>query len=93
LQQVIDALSVKTAGSSLDSMNFVSLSQKELGEIGAVLAGYAGDKSSLGTIQYGGSHVVTSSQLESFSRRDCPYAKELAQNLHMPLSANETGPP
>jgi hypothetical protein len=32
-------------------MNFVSLSQKELGEVGAVLAGYAGDKSSLGTIQ------------------------------------------
>ena len=46
LVEVIDAVGVEQRGAALDAVHLVSLVEQELGEIGAVLAGDAGDQSS-----------------------------------------------
>jgi hypothetical protein len=48
LVQVIDAVGVKQAGAALDAVDGVALVQQEFGEVGAVLAGDAGDECSFG---------------------------------------------
>ena len=47
LVQVIDAVGVEERGAALDAVHLVALVEQELGEIGAVLAGDAGDQSNL----------------------------------------------
>jgi hypothetical protein len=44
LVQVVDARGVEARGSALDAMHLVALLQQEFGQIGAVLAGDAGDE-------------------------------------------------
>ena len=43
LVEVVDAVGVEQRGAALDAVNLVALLEQELGEIGAVLAGDAGD--------------------------------------------------
>ena len=45
--QVIDAIGVERRGAALDAVDFVTLLEQQLGEIGAVLAGDAGDQRAL----------------------------------------------
>jgi hypothetical protein len=44
LVQVVDAVSVEERGPALDAVHRVALVEQELGEVGAVLAGDAGDE-------------------------------------------------
>ena len=44
LVQVVDAIGVEQRGAALDAVDFVALVQQEFGEVGAVLAGDAGDE-------------------------------------------------
>ena len=44
LVQVIDAVGIEQRRAALDTMNFIALVEQELGEIGAILAGDAGDQ-------------------------------------------------
>src|ERR1700722_2137727 len=46
LVEMVDAVGVQQGSAALDAVHFVPLFQKELGEVGAVLTGYAGDQSS-----------------------------------------------
>ena len=43
LVQVVDAVGVEQGSAALDAVDFVALFQQEFGEVGAVLAGDAGD--------------------------------------------------
>jgi hypothetical protein len=43
LVQVVDAVGVEHAGAALDAVHLVALLQQEFGQVGAVLAGDAGD--------------------------------------------------
>ena len=43
LVQVVDAVGVEQAGAALDAMHDVAFLQQERGQVGAVLAGDAGD--------------------------------------------------
>ena len=45
LVEVVDALGVEGRGAALDAVDLVALGEQELGEVGAVLAGDAGDQS------------------------------------------------
>ena len=45
LVEVVDAVGVEQRGAAFDAMHFVAFAQQEFGEIGAVLAGDAGDES------------------------------------------------
>jgi hypothetical protein len=47
---VIDALGVKQRGTALDAADFLAFGQKKLSEVGAVLAGDAGDEGLLGHV-------------------------------------------
>jgi hypothetical protein len=44
LVEVIDAVGIEQRGATLDAMHLVALVEQELGEIGTVLAGHAGDQ-------------------------------------------------
>jgi len=44
LVQVVDALRVEARGAALDAVHLVALGEQELGEVGAILAGDAGDE-------------------------------------------------
>ena len=44
LVQVINAIRIERRGAALDAVDFISLVEKELGEIGAVLPGHPSDK-------------------------------------------------
>jgi hypothetical protein len=44
LIEVIDAVGIEERTPALEAMDFVTLGQEELGEVGAVLAGDSGDK-------------------------------------------------
>ena len=44
LVQVVDALGVEQRRAALDAVHHVALAEQELGEVGAVLAGDAGDQ-------------------------------------------------
>ena len=46
LIQVVDAVGIQQGSAALDAMHFVPLFEQELGEIGAILTGDAGDQSS-----------------------------------------------
>jgi len=48
LVQVVDARGVEAGRSALDAVHHVALLQQELGEVGAVLAGHAGDEGGFG---------------------------------------------
>ena len=54
LVQVIDAIGIEIGSATLDAMHFIPLLQEELGKVGAVLTGNAGDQSSF---QRGGAPV------------------------------------
>ena len=47
LVEVVDAVGVEQRGAALDAVDLVALLEQELGEIGAILAGDAGNKSFL----------------------------------------------
>jgi hypothetical protein len=47
LVQMIDPVGVEQAGAALDAVHFVALRQQQFGQVGAVLAGHAGDQCSL----------------------------------------------
>jgi hypothetical protein len=47
LVEVIDAAGVEAAGPPLDAVHRIALFQQELGQVGTVLAGDAGDKGNL----------------------------------------------
>jgi hypothetical protein len=51
LVEVVDPVRVEGGGAALDAVHLVALLQKELGEVGAVLAGDAGDEGSFGHMQ------------------------------------------
>ena len=44
LIEVVDSLGVEAAGPALDAMHAVALFQQQLGQVGAILAGDAGDQ-------------------------------------------------
>ena len=44
LVQVVNAVGVEQRGAPLDAVHFVALAQQKFGEVGAVLAGDAGDE-------------------------------------------------
>jgi hypothetical protein len=44
LIEVVDAVGVEQAGAALDAVHFVALVQQEFRQVGAVLAGDAGDE-------------------------------------------------
>ena len=44
LVQVVDAVGVEDRGAALDAVHLVALAQQQLGQVGAVLAGDAGDQ-------------------------------------------------
>ena len=50
LVQVVDAVGVEQRGAALDAVDFVALAQQEFGEVGAVLAGDAGDEGFFGHV-------------------------------------------
>jgi hypothetical protein len=43
---VVDAIGVQQGSAALDAMHFIPLFEQELGEIGTILTGDAGDQSS-----------------------------------------------
>ena len=47
MDEMVDALGVERRRTALDAMHHISLGQKEFGEIGAILAGHAGDEGHL----------------------------------------------
>jgi len=49
--QVVDAVGVEQRGAALDAVDFVALAQQKFGEVGAVLAGDAGDEGFFGHVQ------------------------------------------
>ena len=49
LVDVVHALGVERAGPALDAVHDVALFQKEFSQVGAVLAGYAGDEGDFGS--------------------------------------------
>jgi hypothetical protein len=44
LVEMVDAVGVEQRSATLDAMHFVALVEQELGEVGTVLAGHAGDQ-------------------------------------------------
>jgi hypothetical protein len=48
LVQVIDPRSIEERRAALDAVDFVALGEQQLGEVGAVLAGDAGDECDFG---------------------------------------------
>jgi hypothetical protein len=48
LVQVVDAVGVEQAAAALDAVDDLALFQEELGEVGAVLTGDAGDECGFG---------------------------------------------
>ena len=54
LVEVINALGVELRGAALEAVDGVALVQQEFGQIGAVLAGDAGDKCGFGYGKSGG---------------------------------------
>ena len=58
---MVHAVRIETAGAALDSVDFVAFGEEEFGEIGAILAGDAGDKGSPATVWKGGSHLFARS--------------------------------
>jgi hypothetical protein len=53
LVEMIDALRIDERGAALDAVHDVALAEQELGEVGAVLAGDAGDQATLAVISGG----------------------------------------
>jgi hypothetical protein len=45
LVEVIDSLGVEERGAAFDAVDFVAFFEEEFGEVGAILAGDAGDES------------------------------------------------
>jgi len=45
---VVDAVGVEEGSAALDAVDFVALAEQKFGEVGAVLAGYAGDEGFFG---------------------------------------------
>ena len=56
LLEVIDAVGVEERRATLDAVDFVAFVEEKLGEVGAVLAGDAGDE---GDFVVGGGHVIS----------------------------------
>src|SRR6185436_16401454 len=66
LVQVVDALGVEERGAPLDAMDDVTLLQQKLGEIGAVLAGDAGDQGDFRLLHGGRIRIVSADSTAHF---------------------------
>ena len=68
LVEVVDAIGVQQGSAALDAVHFIPLLEKELGEIGAILTGDAGDQSSFQE----GSSSARRLRLSHFMPEDAP---------------------
>src|SRR5678815_573787 len=66
LVQVVDALRVEERGAPLDAVDDVALLQQKLGEIGAVLAGDAGDQGNFGLLHGGRIRIASADSTAHF---------------------------
>jgi hypothetical protein len=60
--EVLDPLGVEGAGAADDAVDEVALGEEELGEVGAVLAGDAGDESDFAAVVRHGASIVVRGQ-------------------------------